>query len=953
MLVWITIFGAVAGWALADFESFGAYLGGFVGFGFAWVLRRSIRAEIANATDALLMQFEARFPAASAPRSSTSPETDRADADGAVDRRPAAEERREAPSAVAARTVAAPPSARSPEPMPSEPGIVALASSAAIAAARNWLFGGNTIVRVGLIVLFVGLSFLASYAASAGLFPVEMRLALVAAFGAGLLIFGFRTRTERPGFGLALQGAGVASIYLTLFAAARLVDGFSLGAALALMILVCALGCALALLQRSQALAVTAFAGGFAVPLLLSTGGGDVTVLFAYYTLLNIAILFIAGQRSWRVLNLVGFLSTFGLLTLWVADGYVPAQFVVTQIFLIVSVLIYVAAAVLYTRDTAGRIGNAVDTTLLFGPALAGFGLEVELVGDRPFGSAFAALGFAALYIAVAAFTARRRPESARLISEAMLAIGIGFVTLAVPLAFGARWTSAAWALEGAGALWIGMRQARWLPRMFGIALQAVAGIVYLSSTATNISAVPLANPAFMGAMLIALAVLATAWWLRRDMAQDTSRFAALYARYERVAAKPAFVIGFGFWWIAWAAEATRMTPPLIADAALIPVFAADIQVLLTMVAFVASAWGFQTIGRRKDWPVAVWPSLTSLGALVLGFLASVDLQSHILYLPGCVIWVIAIGLHGRMLFLNDRESTGAKPLRVATHVGGVWLATAMLADCLWLAIDKAALWNSSWAGVVFLASVVAVLAGLTLWATRAIGGGGGGGADSAAVARRWPLDRHALAYGWLAALPIAVLTYWAAISTALFASGDADPLPYLPILNPVDLMLAAALAVLILWRSSVIAARPLPVGAAILRGAPAIGALAILAFVAINTVWLRIAHQLLGVDWDPDALFDSVVVQTGFAILWTGLALPLMIIAHRRGERAIWLAGAGLLGLTVVKLLLIDLNNTGGGARIVAFIAVGVLMLVVGYLAPLPPKLRAADTAADERLPV
>ena len=69
--------------------------------------------------------------------------------------------------------------------------------------------------------------------------------------------------------------------------------------------------------------------------------------------------------------------------------------------------LIYVATAVLYTRATPGRLGNVVDTTLLFGPALAGFGLEVALVHDRPFGSAFAALGFAALYLGVATFTMR------------------------------------------------------------------------------------------------------------------------------------------------------------------------------------------------------------------------------------------------------------------------------------------------------------------------------------------------------------------------------------------------------------------------------------------------------------------------------------------------------------------------------------------------------------------
>jgi len=32
-------------------------------------------------------------------------------------------------------------------------------------------------------------------------------------------------------------------------------------------------------------------------------------------------------------------------------------------------------------------------------------------------------------------------------------------------------------------------------------------------------------------------------------------------------------------------------------------------------------------------------------------------------------------------------------------------------------------------------------------------------------------------------------------------------------------------------------------------------------------------------------------------------------------------------------------MNNAGGGERIIAFIVVGLLMLVVGYLAPLPPR--------------
>ena len=49
-------------------------------------------------------------------------------------------------------------------------------------------------------------------------------------------------------------------------------------------------------------------------------------------------------------------------------------------------------------------------------------------------------------------------------------------------------------------------------------------------------------------------------------------------------------------------------------------------------------------------------------------------------------------------------------------------------------------------------------------------------------------------------------------------------------------------------------------------------------------------------------------------------------------------MAGAALLGVVVVKLLLNDLSNTGTVARIVSFIGVGAGLLVIGYVAPVPP---------------
>ena len=44
-----------------------------------------------------------------------------------------------------------------------------------------------------------------------------------------------------------------------------------------------------------------------------------------------------------------------------------------------------------------------------------------------------------------------------------------------------------------------------------------------------------------------------------------------------------------------------------------------------------------------------------------------------------------------------------------------------------------------------------------------------------------------------------------------------------------------------------------------------------------------------------------------------------------------------------VLKLMLVDLSGSGTVARIVSFIGVGVLMLVIGYVAPLPTKANGA----------
>ena len=86
-------------------------------------------------------------------------------------------------------------------------------------------------------------------------------------------------------------------------------------------------------------------------------------------------------------------------------------------------------------------------------------------------------------------------------------------------------------------------------------------------------------------------------------------------------------------------------------------------------------------------------------------------------------------------------------------------------------------------------------------------------------------------------------------------------------------------------------------------------------------------------------ALHRSVLFHASVSILWTVTALVVMTISHRRAWRQVWFAGSLILGLVVLKLFLVDLSGTGTIARIVSFVVVGLLMLVIGYFSPIPPR--------------
>ncbi|SHO48748.1 Uncharacterized membrane protein [Desulfopila aestuarii DSM 18488] len=763
----------------------------------------------------------------------------------------------------------------------------------------RFITGGNLVLKMGLVILFFGVAFLVKYAAQHNLVPIELRLAGAALGGMVLLGLGWRLRSRTGGYGLGLQGGGVGILYLVVYGAAKLYSLVPVPLSFGLMIALVVLSGFLAVLQNARMLAVFGAIGGFIAPVLMSTGTGSHVMLFSYFGLLNIGILGIAWYKAWRELNLLGFFFTFGIGTLWGSQGYQPQHFATTEPFLIFFFLLYAAISVLFAHRQPVNLRGFIDGPLVFGLPLVATGLQYALVRDFQYGMAISSCSLGVFYLLLATILWRRLAEGMRMLCEAFLALGVMFATMTIPLALDSTWTSAVWALEGGAMVWVGVRQKRLLARLFGVLLQFVAAYLFLAETFYPFGAIPFLNRSFFGCLFIAGAALFASFSLQRHA--DELR------KWEKYVSLPLLVWGLCWWYFGGLRECDHHFGHIrIQNAVLL--FSSASTILMTIVA-VKVSWRQLAIAQ------AVHLVLMAL-SMVFG-LFDMPYNSHLLASWGPLAWAVAFYCQYRMLYQFDHE--WPEWLMGYWHAKSLWLL--LLLSCLeisWLA-DEALQLSEIWAIIgwgVLPASVVLLIMGL-------------GGRPA------WPLARWERYYrGVGIGLPALLLMIWSVL--CLKESGDPAPLPFVPLINPLELSLLFIIMVLMKWASA--CRRGSCYGFPFLSERIIFWLVAALIFIFTNGTVARCVHFFGNIPYRYESLYHSVVFQAAIAALWSLGALSMTVWAARAGNRLVWCCGAVLLALVVVKLFLVDLSGTGTVARIVSFIVVGILMLVIGYFSPIPP---------------
>ncbi|QMU28004.1 DUF2339 domain-containing protein [Adhaeribacter radiodurans] len=211
--------------------------------------------------------------------------------------------------------------------------------------------GENLINKLGIAVLVLGIGYFVKFAIDQNWINAWGRVLIGFSCGAALLGLAHHLRKQYAAFSSVLVGGGLAVLYFTIALAFHEYQLFSQAIAFILMVAVTGFSVFMSITYDRQELAVLALLGGFASPLLASSGGNNYLVLFIYILILNIGMLILAYFKKWPVITFISYVATIILFAGWLvakAMGEPQAPYLGGFIFAMLFYLVFFAMTVVY-----------------------------------------------------------------------------------------------------------------------------------------------------------------------------------------------------------------------------------------------------------------------------------------------------------------------------------------------------------------------------------------------------------------------------------------------------------------------------------------------------------------------------------------------------------------------------------------------------------------------------
>jgi uncharacterized membrane protein len=389
--------------------------------------------------------------------------------------------------------------------------------------------GAQIFNRVGVIALLIGATWFLKLAMDNHWIGPIGRIVAGLIAGAGVIVWSERFRRKGfPAFSYSLKAIGSGVLYLSLWAAFQLYHLLPAEAALGAMILVTAWNAYMAWAQDSELLAVYALAGGFATPLLLSTGGNHEIFLFTYLLAIDVATVVLIRLKPWPRLLFGAFPATVLYFIGWYVQFYTREDLLVTSIFIALFFIVFASVSIAYlsaTKISSHPSLKAIIAEILLPLVNAAF-VSLAFYSVLQDSGHHAFLPWLMVILASVYLGLMRLPQS-RVSAAIHLSLAVVFLTIAIPLKASGHWITVAWFIEGVALLWVASRVSavvseeaslassgrvlRWLAS--GALLLGLGGLFSVSFWFDAATQRPFFNADFATA-LIGITAFASAAWL-------------------------------------------------------------------------------------------------------------------------------------------------------------------------------------------------------------------------------------------------------------------------------------------------------------------------------------------------------------------------------------------------------------------------------------------------------
>ncbi|MFC1676358.1 DUF2339 domain-containing protein [Planctomycetota bacterium] len=326
--------------------------------------------------------------------------------------------------------------------------------------------GTKWILIAGVITVFVGIGFFLKYAyENFSLSPLQ-RIIIVAI--AGLIALTSGEITRRRGYDVVAKGVtalGFAILYAAIFTAYQLYGLIDSKLAYSLAIIVTAGAMFYAVILDEILIAFLSLLGGFVTPLIISTGQNLPIPLFSYTLILSVGAMLCAYRKKWRAVNFLAFVGTYFLYIAWfekfyrpqIIPGTVAEQMPIAITVLVVFFFIYIAMPILY--ELINRVNAHKEDVLLVvaNAFLIFYFLWTILYQHHRTALTLCTVALSAIHLAMMLLVSKRCKDDVNL-RTVFLAIGLCFITIAVPVYLKMYALTLAWSAEAVILTLIGLR---------------------------------------------------------------------------------------------------------------------------------------------------------------------------------------------------------------------------------------------------------------------------------------------------------------------------------------------------------------------------------------------------------------------------------------------------------------------------------------------------------------